>query len=92
MLGQSAPEATLMGQLGMEIVQDALNHPNLDVGIIEALQDTVIASMTSGKKGDGATNVVTGTLAAVTLKAGCQLRGRFTQIQLTSGGVALYKL
>lgn len=81
-----------MGQLGTMIIQDANNHTGLDVGVIEALQDTVIATLTSGKLADGTTSAITGTVAAVVLKAGCQIRGRITQIQLTSGGVQAYNL
>jgi len=51
-------------------------------GVIQALSDTVIASLTS--------STMTGTLTAIPLPAGAAIYGYFTSITLTSGKVVAY--
>lgn len=51
---------------------------------IEAIDDTVIASMTDATKDGDA-------LAAITLDAGCSIKGKITKFKLTSGVVVAYK-
>lgn len=60
-------------------------------GIIQALADTVIASMTSVAPGLIQTNLDTdGVVTAVPLAAGAVITGNITSIQLTSGTVLAY--
>lgn len=92
MLGQGSPDATILGQLGIDIIQDTTPRTNRSFGLIEAIQDTVIASLTGGTLANGTTPAVIGTTTSVVLNAGCQIRGVFTAITLTSGGVVAYNL
>ena len=68
----------------LKIEDEFLFVTGKDAGAANAL--TVIRGV------NGTTAAAVGTLSAITLKAGCQIRGYFTAITLTSGGVVAYNL
>jgi hypothetical protein len=69
---------------GAEFIDDTVAHTGR-FGAIVALEDSVIASATAmGYTGN--------TLAAIPLKASCEMCGVFTSVTLTSGTVVAYKI
>ena len=69
---------------GAEYIDDTVAHTGR-FGEIVALEDSVIATLT-------AMDYTGNALAAIPLKASCELCGVFTRITLTSGTVVAYRL
>lgn len=69
---------------GAEYIDDTVAHTGR-FGEIVALEDSVIATLT-------AMDYTGNALAAIPLKASCELCGVFTSITLTSGTVVAYRL
>ena len=69
---------------GAEYIDDTVAHTGR-FGEIVALEDSVIASLT-------AMDYTGNALAAIPLKASCEMCGVFTSITLTSGTVIAYRL
>ena len=69
---------------GAEYIDDTAAHTGR-FGEIVALEDSVIASLT-------AMDYTGNALAAIPLKASCEMCGVFTSITLTSGTVIAYRL
>ena len=69
---------------GAEYIDDTVAHTGR-FGEIVALEDSVIAALT-------AMDYTGNALAAIPLKASCEMCGVFTSITLTSGTVIAYRL
>lgn len=69
---------------GAEYIDDTVAHTGR-FGEIVALEDSVIATLT-------AMDYTGNALAAIPLKASCELCGVFTSITLTSGTVVAYRI
>jgi hypothetical protein len=69
---------------GAEYIDDTVAHTGR-FGEIVALEDSVIATLT-------AMDYTGNALAAIPLKASCEMCGVFTSITLTSGTVIAYRL
>ena|SRR5688572_10853946 len=81
----ASPDQLGVGYRGGKLIRDASAHTGR-WGIIQALEDTVIADVRSETFLDG-NNLQ---FAGYTLKQGIAIYGEFTKVQLTSGSVAVY--
>ncbi len=90
MLGQGAPQALALGQLGSRFINDTTSFTG-QWGVIQCIAACTFTTLTSGKRADGKTDVMLGSLADITLAAGQEIRGLFTTIKLASGSVIAYE-
>jgi len=94
MLGTNSPISSATGQLGSIVINDTTACTG-QWGEIYCVSAAVFSLLTSDKRADGITNIMTasdaGTLAhAITLAAGMHIKGVFTAITLSSGTVIAY--
>lgn len=89
-------ESASQGGFGGDVIDDTSAHTGGSWSGLLALQDTVIASLTSRnvtKNGTAlAANNGNNVSASITIKAGIFMPGDFIAITLTSGGVYLPKI
>ncbi|MDE2103767.1 MAG: hypothetical protein KGL39_41400 [Patescibacteria group bacterium] len=90
MLGKSAPQSQVLGQLGSSFVEDTNDHTG-SWGAIQCVSACTFATLTSGNLPDG-TVCMSGTLSDITMAAGMVIYGYFIDVQLATGSVILYNL
>lgn len=84
------PVSASLGRTGSTYVTDTSAHTG-NFGIIQALEATVIAAMTSATDAVG-TTIMSGTLTNIAVPAGVSIYGHFTSVTLASGRAILYNI